>query len=119
MPTSDRTRRPSVPTRAADVIVTARRRAGMTQHQLADRALVPQSMVSAYERGRREPTLPTLARLVGATGFRLELELVPWGVDLARNGCVLREVLSVVDRVPASGRPPSVRFPRLPDVQSV
>lgn len=38
---------------------------------------MPQSAVSAYERGRREPTLPMLQRLIAAAGFDLHLELHP------------------------------------------
>lgn len=34
-------------------------------------------MVSAYEAGRRQPSLPTLAKLVAATGHELDLDLVP------------------------------------------
>jgi uncharacterized protein len=36
---------------------------------------VSQSVISAYEAGRRQPSLPTLARLIGATGSRLEVRL--------------------------------------------
>jgi len=53
----------------------ARLRAGLTQDAVARRAGVSQSVVSAYEKGRREPTLPTLRRLVDATGTRLEIDL--------------------------------------------
>lgn len=53
----------------------ARRRAGLTQVELAARAGVAQSVISAYERGRREPGLATLLRLVEASGCQLALEL--------------------------------------------
>jgi predicted nucleotidyltransferase len=36
---------------------------------------VPQSVVSEYEAGKREPALPTLARLVAGTGHELTLGL--------------------------------------------
>jgi hypothetical protein len=36
---------------------------------------VPQSVVSEYEAGKRQPALPTLARLVAATGHELTLGL--------------------------------------------
>ena len=32
-------------------------------------------MISAYERGKRQPTLPTLIRLLDATGFEFRLHL--------------------------------------------
>ena len=41
------------------------------------RAGLPATMISAYERGRREPTLPTLMRLLRAAGFELRLNLAP------------------------------------------
>jgi predicted nucleotidyltransferase/DNA-binding XRE family transcriptional regulator len=43
----------------------------LTQQVLAQRAGVTQSVVSAYESGRREPALSTLARLIRATGHEL------------------------------------------------
>lgn len=53
----------------------ARRRAGLTQAALAHRAGVTQSVVSAYESGARQPSLPTLQRLVSATGLDLAISL--------------------------------------------
>jgi predicted nucleotidyltransferase/DNA-binding XRE family transcriptional regulator len=53
----------------------ARKRAGLSQLELARRARVPQSVVSEYEAGKRQPAVPTLARLVAATGHELTLGL--------------------------------------------
>jgi uncharacterized protein len=58
---------------AAEVVRRARTAAGLTQAELAARAGVTQSVISAYESGRREPAVPTLARLVEAAGMRLDL----------------------------------------------
>ncbi len=55
----------------------ARRRSGLTQAELAARAGVPRTMISAYERGVRDATLLTLERMVRAAGFVLEVRLVP------------------------------------------
>ncbi|MFP5218414.1 MAG: helix-turn-helix transcriptional regulator, partial [Actinomycetes bacterium] len=60
---------------AAEVVRSARLSAGLTQAQLAQRAGVTQSVISAYESGRREPALSTLSRLVGAAGLRLEVQI--------------------------------------------
>ena len=57
------------------VLRDARRRAGLTQQQLAARAGVTQSVISAYESGHRQPALTTLAALVEASGFDLEVQL--------------------------------------------
>lgn len=60
---------------AALLLREARLRAGLSQVELASRAGVTQSMVSAYESGSRQPSWPTLARLVLATGFELDVRL--------------------------------------------
>ena len=57
------------------ILREARRRAGLTQVELSQRAGVAQSVISAYESDRREPGVRTFARLVGATGFELRFEL--------------------------------------------
>lgn len=48
---------------------------GLSQSELARRAGVPQSVVSEYESGKRQPAIPTLARLVAATGHELTIGL--------------------------------------------
>ena len=53
----------------------ARINARLSQTEVARRALVAQSVVSAYESGRREPSVSTLERLIRATGHRLILDL--------------------------------------------
>ncbi len=60
---------------SAFLLRSARQRAHLTQAQLADRAGVTQSVVSAYEAGRRQPSLPTLQTLIAATGYELDLQL--------------------------------------------
>jgi predicted nucleotidyltransferase/DNA-binding XRE family transcriptional regulator len=60
---------------AAALLREARRRAGLTQVELAQRAGVAQSVISAYESGRRQPALPTLTALVAAAGLDLAVTL--------------------------------------------
>lgn len=62
---------------AADVLRDARERSRLSQTDVARRSGIAQSVISAYESGRREPGLRTLARLVQATGHELEFDLVP------------------------------------------
>lgn len=62
--------------RAGDVLREARTRARLSQTDVARRSGIAQSVISAYESGRREPGVRTLARLVEATGHHLELDLV-------------------------------------------
>ena len=60
---------------AGTLLRQARKRAGLSQVDLASRAGVTQSVISAYESGQRQPSLPALARLIDAAGFELTLGL--------------------------------------------
>lgn len=57
------------------VIREARRRAGLTQAELAQRVGTSQPAIARYERARSMPDLPTLHRVVEACGLELRLEL--------------------------------------------
>jgi transcriptional regulator with XRE-family HTH domain len=57
------------------LIRVARREAGFTQKALADRAGTSQPAMSAYESGRRSPSVDTLCRIVGAAGFEVRMRL--------------------------------------------
>lgn len=61
----------------AELLATARREAGLTQQQLAERAGTSQPAVARLEAGGGSPSLATVERLVGAAGFDLRIELVP------------------------------------------
>ena len=93
-----------------NLIREARRRAGMSQAELARRTGVPQSVLSAYERGRRQPGVDAVARIVEAVGFGLRLGTRRPDAD--RAGRVLRDVLTLVDRIPSRRRGP-LRYPRI------
>ncbi|WP_088317568.1 helix-turn-helix domain-containing protein [Kineosporia sp. R_H_3] len=62
---------------AARLLKEARTRAGLSQVELARRAGVTQSVISAYESGKRQPALPTLVDLVRASGMDLVLQVEP------------------------------------------
>jgi predicted nucleotidyltransferase/DNA-binding XRE family transcriptional regulator len=66
-----------VNTSSGAIIREARRGARLSQTDLARRAGVAQSVISAYESERREPGLRTLVKLVEATGQTLAFNLVP------------------------------------------
>jgi transcriptional regulator with XRE-family HTH domain len=59
------------------ILEKARTTAGLTQQDLAERALTSQPAIARLEQGRVSPTFSTLERLVAAAGFDLRLELVP------------------------------------------
>jgi uncharacterized protein len=60
---------------AGGLLRQARRGAGMSQVELAKRAGVTQSVISAYESGHRQPSMRTLAALVEAAGYELVAEV--------------------------------------------
>jgi len=60
---------------AGHLIKRIRAAGGLTQAELARRTGMQSSVLSAYEHGRRQPSVAALARIARAAG--LELELVP------------------------------------------
>ncbi|MDQ1517037.1 MAG: hypothetical protein QOE80_2867 [Actinomycetota bacterium] len=64
-----------------DALLRARLEAGLRQDEVAARADVDQSMISIYERGRRDPSWSTFRRLVHGAGAAAEvrLETLPAG----------------------------------------
>lgn len=69
----------------------ARRRAGLTQRELAERAGTTQSAVARLEGGRTNPSFETVVRLVRLCGFRLDVALDPHDdSDVAQAEALLR-----------------------------
>ena len=94
---------------------SARQRAGLSQSVLARRSAIAQSVISAYESGRREPSVAALRRLAVAMGARLELNPLgpPSRPDPERAGRQLAELLDLVDSLPFEPRRTPLRFPPL------
>jgi len=59
------------------ILQEARRRAGLTQRELAARAGTSQSAIARIERGRQLPSLETLQRILRACDLELRFELEP------------------------------------------
>ncbi len=77
------------------ILLHARRRAGLTQRELAERAQVAQPSIARIERGSTSPRMSTVERLLGACGYRLSIEPEPgFGVDRT----AIRELLSLTPR---------------------
>jgi transcriptional regulator with XRE-family HTH domain len=57
---------------AARILNMARRRATLSQRELARRTGIPQSSISRIERGAVSPTVDTLERLLRGCGMELE-----------------------------------------------
>jgi transcriptional regulator with XRE-family HTH domain len=70
-------------TNSASLLRDARRRAGLTQADLAERLGVSQAAVARLESPRANPTVDTLDKALWATGHRLALDAPPRraGVD--------------------------------------
>ena len=60
---------------ASELLERVRHQAGLSQEALAARAGTSRPTLSAYERGRKSPTLATVERLLDTAGF--ELTAVP------------------------------------------
>jgi DNA-binding XRE family transcriptional regulator len=74
-------------------LVVGRNGAGIPQAELALRTGVEQSVFSAYEAGRRQPSLPTVARLIDAAGADLVVGIQQQPPQLSRlSGPVGRQV---------------------------
>lgn len=59
-----------------DLVREARKRAGLTQRELAERAGTTQSAIARLENGRTTPSFDSVLRLVRACGLDLHVALV-------------------------------------------
>jgi transcriptional regulator with XRE-family HTH domain len=89
---------------AADLLRTTRLRAGLSQAELAQRAGVPRSVLSAYERAHRDPGAETLARLLHAAGFELRALPARRRLDPVRADRILQDVLGLAQDLPYRSR---------------
>lgn len=64
--------------RGGELIREARRRAGLSQAELADRAGTTQPGIARWESGRTAPSLEDIERLIRLCGFELEVAIVPY-----------------------------------------
>lgn len=95
----------------------ARRLAGLTQSELAERAGTSQAAISAYESGAKQPTVATLDRLLAAAGRWLEsrgaqASGAKSSQEMEERGRRLSEVLALAEALPARRRG-ELRYPHL------
>lgn len=57
----------------ANVVIAARRHAGLTQEELAQRMDAKQALIARLESGAQNITIKTLARITEATGTQLKI----------------------------------------------
>lgn len=96
---------------AAQLIVAARLRAGVSQAELARRSGVPRTVVNAYERGAREPGVDALERLANAAGLRVGL-VASGPIGTERRAGILEQVLDLAEVLPGRRRG-ALRFPSM------
>lgn len=90
---------------AARLIRTARRRAGLSLRELAERAHTSHSTLAAYEQARTTPNVDTLDRILTACGFHVDVTLAARPAEVAADpvarGRELVEVLELAAQFPA------------------
>lgn len=100
----------------ASVLREARQQAGLSQVALAERAGTSQATISAYESGRKQPSVDTLQRLLDAMGLQLTVERVavrrPSAAEHERTARELAKVLRLAEALPAR-QPRTLQYPRL------
>ncbi|MDO8389958.1 MAG: helix-turn-helix transcriptional regulator [Actinomycetota bacterium] len=85
-----------------DTLATLRRRTGRTQAEVAACVGIPATVLSAYERGRRQPSMAIASRIVDALGYAIKFDYV---LDPAEQARRLVDVLVLAEALPYRARP--------------
>jgi len=94
-------------------------RHGLTQRELGARLGISQPVISAYEHGRRDPSVGTLTRLIGGANERLELRLASRQpathplIGPSEHAAALVDVLLLADAIPHRRPIRPLSFPRI------
>jgi transcriptional regulator with XRE-family HTH domain len=100
---------------AGKLVGQIRRVSGLSQAELARRTGMQRSVLSAYERGRRQPSVAALARVAAAAGLELQLAPAADQAAVEHAGKVLAQVLDLAEQLPYRPRkelayPPLIRL---------
>ncbi len=100
---------------AGELVRKVREESGLSQAELARRAGMPRSVLSAYEHGHRQPAVAALARIAAAAGMEIGVGQRAAGVDATRAGEILAQVLDLAEQLPQRPRgelayPPLIRL---------
>ncbi len=79
----------------ANLITEARKRAGLTQRQLAERAGTTQSSVARWESGRSEPSFANVVRLIRLCGFVLNVHFEAYDDGLRDDWAQAQQLLAL------------------------
>jgi transcriptional regulator with XRE-family HTH domain len=89
---------------AGELIREIRRASGLSQAELARRAGMPRSVLSAYEHAHRQPAVAALARIAAAAGLELSVGPPAASLDVVRAGRILAQVLDLAEMLPQRRR---------------
>src|SRR6202453_5425206 len=84
--------------RSSDLLITGRRRAGLSQDELAGRLGRPQSTIARWETGQQHPPLESVIEALRACGLELTVGLARYD-DSYQSLIALQLLLEPVDRV--------------------
>lgn len=85
---------------SAALIATVLEQSGLKQSELARRAGIPRSVLSAYLNGHREPGADALIRIAAAGGAELGIKPRKPPVDPERASAILNQVLGLAEALP-------------------
>ncbi len=85
---------------ARALVARLRESSGLTQTELARRSGLDRSALSAYERGRRQPSVGALARIAAAAGMELDLAPARNAAADEHAGRILAQVLELAEALP-------------------
>jgi transcriptional regulator with XRE-family HTH domain len=99
---------------AATLIARVLEQSGLNQSELARRAGIPRSVLSAYLNGHREPGADALIRIAAAGGAELGIKQRKPPVDSERASEILNQVLGLAEALPYRPRA-ELAYPPLKD----
>ena len=99
---------------AATLIARVLEQSGLNQSELARRAGIPRSVLSAYLNGHREPGADALIRIAAAGGAELGIKQRKPPVDSERASEILIQVLGLAEALPYRPRA-EMAYPPLKD----
>lgn len=97
---------------AATLLSEIGRESGLSQAELARRAGLDRSVLSAYAHGRRQPSVAAIGRIARGAGLQLELAPAAGDASLERQARILEMVLDLAGSLPFKGRG-ELRYPPL------
>lgn len=85
---------------AGRLIARIRETSGFSQTELSRRSGLDRSVLSAYENGRRQPSVAALARIATAAGMELDLATARNAAAEEHASRVLAQVLQLAESLP-------------------